>query len=101
MSILSLKGQEFQVSAIISRYYNNVQIIIDNLINFRLDKVGDELLLAPLGLFNTEVFALTGQDKRGQGQANATGDPEDPHDADYLRETSVSSNNLHISHFSK
>nr|SVE93502.1 EOG090X02LT [Scapholeberis mucronata] len=51
-------------------------------------KVGDELLLAPLGLFNTEVFALTGQDKRGQGQANATGDPEDPHDADYLRETS-------------
>lgn len=53
-------------------------------------KVGDELLLAPLGLFNTEVFALTGQDKRGQGQANASGDPEDPHDANYLRETSVS-----------
>nr|SVE84755.1 EOG090X02LT [Daphnia pulex] len=51
-------------------------------------KVGDELLLAPLGLFNTEVFALTGQDKRGQGQANASGDPEDPHDANYLRETS-------------
>nr|SVE92898.1 EOG090X02LT [Moina brachiata] len=51
-------------------------------------KVGDELLLAPLGLFNAEVFALTGQDKRGQGQANATSDPEDPHDANYLRETS-------------
>ena len=46
-------------------------------------------MLAPLGLFNTEVFALTGQDKRGQGQANASGDPEDPHDANYLRETSV------------
>lgn len=52
-------------------------------------QIGDELLLAPLGLFNTEVFALTGQEKRGQGQANAPGDPEDPHDANYLRETSV------------
>jgi len=51
-------------------------------------KVGDELLLAPLGLFNAEVFALTGLDKRGQGQMNATSDPEDPHDASYLRETS-------------
>lgn len=46
-------------------------------------------MLAPLGLFNAEVFALTGQDKRGQGQGNATSDPEDPHDANYLRETSV------------
>lgn len=59
-------------------------------LNNSIFKVGDELLLAPLGLFNTEVFALTGQDKRGQGQANASGDPEDPHDANYLRETSVS-----------
>ncbi len=62
-------------------------VYLTDCLNF---KVGDELLLAPLGLFNTEVFALTGQDKRGQGQANASGDPEDPHDANYLRETSVS-----------
>jgi len=51
-------------------------------------KAGDELLLAPLGLFNAETFVLTGLDKRGQGQMNATSDPEDPHDASYLRETS-------------
>jgi actin-related protein 8 len=43
------------------------------------------LLLAPWALFNAEVF---GQDKRGKGQANALSDPEDPHDANYLRETS-------------
>ena len=48
-------------------------------------KIGDELLLAPWSLFNAEVF---GQDKRGKGQANALSDPEDPHDANYLRETS-------------
>ena len=48
-------------------------------------KIGYELLLAPWSLFNAEVF---GQDKRGKGQANALSDPEDPHDANYLRETS-------------
>jgi actin-related protein 8 len=52
-------------------------------------QVGDECIVAPLSLFQPELFGVTGQ-KLVHIQQRATGDPEDPHDENYLRETSVS-----------
>lgn len=50
--------------------------------------MGDECLIAPLGLFTPELLGVTGP-KTIVTQKRSTGDPQDPHDADYLRETSV------------
>nr|CAD7605386.1 unnamed protein product [Timema genevievae] len=51
--------------------------------------VGDECIVAPLSLFQPELLGLSGP-KVLQVQKLSTGDPEDPHDDSYLRETSVS-----------
>lgn len=45
--------------------------------------------MAPLSLFQPELFGVTGP-KLVHIQQRASGDPEDPHDENYLRETSVS-----------
>lgn len=52
-------------------------------------QVGDECIVAPLSLFQPELFGVTGP-KLVHIQQRASGDPEDPHDENYLRETSVS-----------
>lgn len=52
--------------------------------------MADECLIAPLSLFQPELLGVTGP-KLIITQKRSTGDPQDPHDADYLRETSVSS----------
>lgn len=55
-------------------------------------QVGDECVLAPLGLFNTELLNVTGTGKvaKVQKPSSRQPDPEDCFDAEYLRETSVS-----------
>ncbi|XP_014211678.1 actin-related protein 8 [Copidosoma floridanum] len=50
-------------------------------------QVGDECLIAPLSLFQPELFRLTGA-HGAHIQKRYTGDSEDPHDESYLRETS-------------
>ncbi|KDR14149.1 actin-related protein 8 isoform X4 [Zootermopsis nevadensis] len=50
-------------------------------------QVGDECIVAPLSLFQPELFGVTGP-KLVHIQQRASGDPEDPHDENYLRETS-------------
>uniref|UniRef100_A0A8D8VG47 Actin-related protein 8 n=1 Tax=Cacopsylla melanoneura TaxID=428564 RepID=A0A8D8VG47_9HEMI len=52
-------------------------------------QVADECLIAPLGIFHPELLGLTGI-KPVFTQSRAVSDSEDPHDGDYLRETSVS-----------
>ncbi|KAF2884364.1 hypothetical protein ILUMI_21813 [Ignelater luminosus] len=49
-------------------------------------QVGDECIVAPLSLFSPELFGLTGT-KAVHTQKRSAGDPEDPHDENYLRET--------------
>lgn len=51
-------------------------------------QVGDECLIAPLGLFQPELFDLTGK-KTVTTQKRTLSDPEDPFDAEFIRETSV------------
>lgn len=51
-------------------------------------QVGDECIVAPLSLFTPELFALTGI-KNAHTQKRSIGDPEDPHDENYLREIRV------------
>lgn len=51
-------------------------------------QVGDECIVAPLSLFTPELFGVTGP-KLVHTQRRSNGDPEDPHDENYLRETSV------------
>ncbi|CAH2004535.1 unnamed protein product [Acanthoscelides obtectus] len=48
-------------------------------------QVGDECIIAPLSLFNPELFGITGP-KQLHTQKISTGDPEDPHDELYLRD---------------
>lgn len=48
-------------------------------------QVGDECIIAPLSLFSPELFGITGP-KIIHTQKISTGDPEDPHDENYLRE---------------
>ncbi|GAB6018746.1 actin-like protein arp8 [Chamberlinius hualienensis] len=48
---------------------------------------GDECMVAPLSLFYQDLLGLTGS-KKVRTQQRSTGDPEDPHDQHYLRETS-------------
>lgn len=48
-------------------------------------QVGDECIVAPLSLFSPELFGITGA-KAVHTQKRSTGDPEDPHDENYLRE---------------
>ncbi|KAL1464856.1 hypothetical protein WDU94_004466 [Cyamophila willieti] len=50
-------------------------------------QVADECLIAPLGIFHPELLGLTGI-KPVVTQSRAVSDSEDPHDGDYLRETS-------------
>ncbi|XP_046390968.1 actin-related protein 8 [Ischnura elegans] len=50
-------------------------------------QVADECIIAPLSLFQPELFGVTGI-KGTHVQKRSTGDPEDPHDESYLRETS-------------
>ncbi|XP_012261111.1 actin-related protein 8 [Athalia rosae] len=50
-------------------------------------QVGDECLVAPLSLFQPELFKVTGT-HNVHTQKRSMGDPEDPHDENYLRETS-------------
>ena len=51
-------------------------------------QVGDECIVAPLSLFSPELLGVTGP-KAVQTQKRSTGDPEDPHDDNYLREIRV------------
>jgi hypothetical protein len=60
-----------------------------------LIQVGDECIVAPLSLFQPELFGVTGP-KVVHIQQRAGGDPEDPHDENYLRETSVSCGVVHV-----
>lgn len=62
-------------------------------------QVGDECLVAPLSLFHTELLNITGPGKlaRVQKPARQQPDPEDCFDAEYLRETGVSTLSLQIS----
>lgn len=55
-------------------------------------QVGDECIVAPLSLFNTELLNITGPGKSAKVQKPARQqlDPEDCFDAEYLRETGVS-----------
>lgn len=55
-------------------------------------QVGDECVVAPLSLFNTELMNITGTGKLAKVQkpARQQPDPEDCFDAEYLRETGVS-----------
>ncbi|XP_063988128.1 actin-related protein 8 [Diachasmimorpha longicaudata] len=50
-------------------------------------QVGDECLVAPLSLFQPELFKVTGV-HNVHVQKRYLGDPQDPHDENYLRETS-------------
>ncbi|CAL7942719.1 unnamed protein product [Xylocopa violacea] len=50
-------------------------------------QVGDECLVAPLSLFQPELFKVSGT-HNVHVQRRSMGDPEDPHDENYLRETS-------------
>ncbi|XP_015118934.1 actin-related protein 8 isoform X2 [Diachasma alloeum] len=50
-------------------------------------QVGDECLVAPLSLFQPELFKVTGI-HAVHIQKRYLGDPQDPHDENYLRETS-------------
>ncbi|XP_051170338.1 actin-related protein 8 [Leptopilina boulardi] len=50
-------------------------------------QVGDECLVAPLSLFQPELFKVTGI-HNVHVQKRSAGDAEDPHDENYLRETS-------------
>jgi len=59
--------------------------------------VGDECLIAPLSLFQPELFRITGT-HNVHGQKRSAGDPEDPYDENYLRETSV---NIHFGELCK
>lgn len=54
---------------------------------------GDECLVAPLSLFHPELLGITGRKKaqaKIQKPSAVNPDPEDPFDAEYLRETGVS-----------
>ena len=57
---------------------------------------GDEAIIAPLSLFYPELLILTGA-KQITTQGANIGDPTDPHDADYLRETGVSTYSIYLS----
>lgn len=63
----------------------NYKLIYVYLLNYQ---VGDECLIAPLSLFQPELFKITGI-HNVHIQKRYMGDPEDPHDENYLRETSV------------
>jgi len=58
--------------------------------NFKCCKlqVGDECLIAPLSLFTPELLSISGP-KSVHGQVLYEPQAEDPHDGNYLRETSV------------
>ncbi|XP_054727971.1 actin-related protein 8 [Anastrepha obliqua] len=52
-------------------------------------QVGDECVVAPLSLFHTELFNITGKTKQARVQLRSSQqpDPEDCFDAEYIRET--------------
>ncbi|XP_013137962.1 PREDICTED: actin-related protein 8 [Papilio polytes] len=49
-------------------------------------QVGDECIISPLSLFYTDLLKITGQ-KSTKIQSRQPSDPEDPFDAEFLRET--------------
>lgn len=49
--------------------------------------------MAPLSLFTPELFGITGP-KLIKTQKASTGDPEDAHDENYLRDIRVSCNDV-------
>jgi hypothetical protein len=49
-------------------------------------KLGDEMIQAPLSLFFPDMMGLTGE-KLAHVQSRGNGDPQDPHDEFYLRQT--------------
>lgn len=51
--------------------------------------MGDELIVAALSLFYADLLKITGP-KMMHTQKPNMGDPDDPFDENYLRETSVS-----------
>lgn len=61
-------------------------------------QVADECILAPLGLFYTELLGVTGTSKAIiiQKPCSEEPDSEDCFDAEYLRETGVSVFHLQI-----
>lgn len=52
-------------------------------------QVGDECLIAPLALFRPEMLGVTGP-KQARVQSRNPGDPQDPHDDNYLIQTQAS-----------
>lgn len=52
-------------------------------------QMGDELIVAALSLFYADLLKITGS-KMMHTQKPNMGDPDDPFDENYLRETSVS-----------
>lgn len=68
-------------------------IILMNSVCILFLQSGDEAIIAPLSLFFPELLLLTGPKQICTQGAN-TGDPTDPHDAEYLRETGVSISNF-------
>lgn len=58
-------------------------------------QVGDECIVAPLSMFTPELFGITGP-KLIKTQKTSTGDPEDAHDENYLRDIRVSSVFFHV-----
>lgn len=49
-------------------------------------QVGDECVISPLAMFHTDLLAITGP-KTTRTQSVQPSDPDDPFDAEYLRET--------------
>jgi hypothetical protein len=67
------------------RAYKLNKVGISNCLNVQ---VGDECLIAPLSLFTPELLSISGP-KSVHGQVLYEPQAEDPHDGNYLRETSV------------
>ena len=51
-------------------------------------QMGDELLVAPLSLFYPDLLKITGPKNIITQKAGTQGDPDDPFDENYLRDTS-------------
>lgn len=62
-----------------------VKLPQQNIIKYSL-RLGDEMILAPLSLFRPDALGLQGSHLI-RLQTRSEGDPDDPHDEDYLRRT--------------
>ncbi|KAK7483653.1 hypothetical protein BaRGS_00025086 [Batillaria attramentaria] len=63
----------------------SVKLPQQNIIKYSL-RLGDEMILSPLALFRPEALGLQGAHLI-RTQPRSEGDPDDPHDEDYLRRT--------------